>query len=687
MKLDVHEVDVTIELYAGYDWVASREFVRSKASGIRRRLLRIKQLLDQGYTAPADTVPEAAEDLMRSVHLPLPTDVSQLQADGFLMIVQDHVGDLDPPTAFTSTTLDESSQPLPNTASPRSKTSAPSHSSSASTSRHRPSHSGTMSHSLPTKLARARYPNLVLQLRGGGAKWRSFHRVDPVTGRGSRLDMHLQQVEIVDEMPSSTWRTFMTAMPPEDPRVRSELLPQLRIRADGFPAPADAPTALQVDATNTTSGHHAKGTGVDRYQRPTELMGAGGKNAVGEEGESEYEVWAQLAPVRLHVDQDALDFLKIFFSFSTSSDSSPSSDNPVERGDKEGPFIRRADVLPIPIKLDYKPRRVNFSLLKQGNKVEMMNFFHFDEARLVLRHTVLHGIRGLPKLLDQLHDIWAPDVTTNQLTDVLSGIAPIRTVSTLGGGLAELALLPIEQYHKDGRPLRGFQLGVRRFAHTAALEAVRLGARLATGTQTFLQGAEQVFVGPEVAIVPSNQAGAHTYSHTRARTPTMSTSPPASSLSDRAFRGSEQRPPSSRASAYAAPPADLREGMDQAYRGLRGRLTSAAQVVLALPMDLYESTFAGQELIGSTGYTSHQAEGWAGREVEGAQGQQPVKAIPLALLRSAQGASQALSRALLGLQSSLQPTLARETKLKYGLGDGAEDWDSQREDEGDTDEV
>lgn len=515
---------MTIELYSGYDWASSREYVRSKASRVRRRLLKIKQLLAQGY-APAETVPDAAEDLMRSVHLPLPADLSGIQADGFLHIVHENVGWEEEASA--------SGNKAP-TLRPQSK------------------------------LARAAQPALRISIRGARGVYHAYHIPDPVTGRGSRAEVHLAHVDIMDEMPTSTWRTFMTAMAPEDPRVRRDAdKAQVVLRVDGFPP--------------TTGG----------------------------EGD-EFEVTAQVAPVRLHVDQDALDFLRVFFGFSAQREqdegrsAAPSSD---------GLFIRQAEIWPIPIKLDYKPKRVNFGLLKQGQVVEMMNFFHFDGAHLTLRHTTLHGIRGVPRLLDSLHDIWAPDVTANQLTDVLSGIAPLRTVSTLGGGLAELALLPIEQYHKDGRPLKGFQLAARRFAHTAALEAVRLSARLATGTQTLLEGAENVLIGP--AVVSPVSAESH----------------------------------------YAAPPSDMREAMGQAYRGLSRGFTSAAQIMLALPMDLYERRYIDD----ATPQAQNPAD-------EGG-----AKAIPLALLRSAAGATEALSRALLGLQGTLQPTLVRDTRLKYKL--------------------
>lgn len=44
------------------------------------------------------------------------------------------------------------------------------------------------------------------------------------------------------------------------------------------------------------------------------------------------------------------------------------------------------------IKLDYKPRRVDYRALRDGRTIELMNFFHFDGAEMTLRHITLTGV-------------------------------------------------------------------------------------------------------------------------------------------------------------------------------------------------------------------------------------------------------------------------------------------------------
>lgn len=242
-------------------------------------------------------------------------------------------------------------------------------------------------------------------------------------------------------------------------------------------------------------------------------------------------------------------------------------------------------MFPVDLKLDYKPRRVDYRALRDGRTIELMNFFHFDGAEMTLRHITLTGVRILPffvtplltslqitgwaRVGDLLNDLWTPDVKATQLVEVISGVAPIRSVVNVGSGVADLVLLPISQYKKDGRVVRGLQKGTTAFVKSTATEAVRLGARLATGTQVILEQAENVIGGQfkdsvmaEAFQIPVGYG--------------------------EAGEGLEHVSPEDLISRYADQPASVREGVVSAYQSLRRNLTSAAQTILAVPMEVYE---------------------------------------------------------------------------------------------------
>lgn len=158
----------------------------------------------------------------------------------------------------------------------------------------------------------------------------------------------------------------------------------------------------------------------------------------------------------------------------------------------------------------------------------------------------------------------------NQLVDVISGVAPIRSVVNVGSGVADLILLPIEQYRKDGRLARGVQLGANSFVRSTAMEVMKLGARLATGTQVILEKAEGVLGGNIVGEVAGDE--------------------------DENDVDMVERPEV--VSRYANQPGDYREGVQAAYKSLSRNINSAAQTILAVPMEVYERS--GDDVSGST---------------------------------------------------------------------------------------
>lgn len=127
-------------------------------------------------------------------------------------------------------------------------------------------------------------------------------------------------------------------------------------------------------------------------------------------------------------------------------------------------------------------------------------------------------------------------------------------------------LLPIAQYKKDKRVVRGLQKGTTSLIKTTAMEAVKLGARLATGTQIILEQAESVLGGQGQFRDPIT----------------------AEALNSPVLESYDEEQETELISKFADQPQDVREGLQFAYRSLSKNLTSAAQTILAVPMEVYE---------------------------------------------------------------------------------------------------
>lgn len=157
--------------------------------------------------------------------------------------------------------------------------------------------------------------------------------------------------------------------------------------------------------------------------------------------------------------------------------------------------------------------------------------------------------------------------------DVISGVAPIRSVVNVGSGVADLILLPIAQYRKDGRILRGVQKGTTAFMKSTGMEALRLGARLATGTQVILEQAETVL-------------GAQFKDPVTAET--LQFNPEMDVINEDINVGEGDLDDRELISRYAEQPMDVKEGIQSAVKSLKRNFNSAAQTILAVPMEVYE---------------------------------------------------------------------------------------------------
>ena len=277
---------------------------------------------------------------------------------------------------------------------------------------------------------------------------------------------------------------------------------------------------------------------------------------------------------------------------------------PIHSSKSEIPFLQRAEINSIRLKLDFKPKRVDYVGIRSGHTNEFMNFFILDGADMVLRHVIIYGVSGFDKLGKTLNDIWMPDVKRNQLPGVLAGLAPVRSLVNFGGGVRDLVVVPMREYRKDGRVVRSIQKGALAFAKTTTSELVKMGAKLAIGTQTVLQDAE----------VYLSQPG-------QQRTDL-------GGVWEEAEIEEEEK---KQISLYSDQPIGVIQGFRGAFASLERDLLMARDAIVAMPGEVMESGTAGG----------------AARAV--------LRGAPTIILRPAMGVSKAVGQTLMGATNSLDP--------------------------------
>ncbi|KAJ2335496.1 autophagy- protein 2, partial [Coemansia sp. RSA 2681] len=320
--------------------------------------------------------------------------------------------------------------------------------------------------------------------------------------------------------------------------------------------------------------------------------------------------------------------------------------------------------------------------------IELLNFFPLEDAEMTLNTVKVRGVAGVSKLVRELGRAWLPHLTQTQIPGVVSGMTPLRSLVNIGSGFADLVILPLEQYRKDGRLVQGIKRGAQSFARTTALEAIQLGAKVAVNAQTLLEQAGDIL---NVDVTNSGESGSASHSHdgVDGNSSVLATPGGGGLSSDHPHimvdladwpdymsadghstvaagsdyggsvsgGGGAGRRRSFNKSKYARQPENLSEGMRQAYLSLRSNMGDAVQTILAIPVVVQES-------VGDDGGEGAD-DGAPGRSPVHGSVRAVVRAVPVAVLKPMIGATEAVSKTLLGLRNTMEPARRGQLEDKY----------------------
>uniref|UniRef100_A0A1E1X490 Autophagy-related protein 2 n=1 Tax=Amblyomma aureolatum TaxID=187763 RepID=A0A1E1X490_9ACAR len=368
----------------------------------------------------------------------------------------------------------------------------------------------------------------------------------------------------------------------------------------------------------------------------------------------ECKMRVSLKPLKINADQDAVLFLINFFTNLCSnppvSPSSPPSESPefaVSRDDRQAgasvpssrtsvdsgrhvafasddstpteriaspagsssssgptpPYIRSFAFTPdVPIRIDYHGKRV---AMEQGAVAGLlMGLGQLNCLEITLKKLqTRQGILGFDKLVAFALNEWLNDIKKNQVPSVLGGVGPMHSFVQLFSGLRDLVWMPVEQYRRDGRIVRGLQRGANSFTISTAMACLELTNKLVQTVQGVAELAyDMLSPGPSLHLEVQNR-------HHRALT-------------------NDQ-------------PVDIREGVNNAYQVVAGGLEDTARTLVRA---------ASQE---------HRQKG-----VSGAVGGL-LRQLPPTMAAGIIVATEATSTVLGGVRNQIQPDARREDIQKW----------------------
>ncbi|XP_063039529.1 autophagy-related protein 2 homolog B-like isoform X2 [Engraulis encrasicolus] len=359
-----------------------------------------------------------------------------------------------------------------------------------------------------------------------------------------------------------------------------------------------------------------------------------------------------LMPLRLNIDQDALFFLRDFFSslaaevelFSppdhhalcvsmkrTAGSESSSSHDPAPiistanqngRSEQEHTPLGEKEHAPssfsdqpiffrefrftsdVPIRLDYHGKHV---AMEQGTFAGiLMGLAQLNCSELTLRRLCYRqGLLGVDRLVSYALHEWISDIKRNQLPGLLGGVGPIHSLLQLAQGCRDLFWLPIQQYRVsglDGRIVRGVQRGSASFGTSTAMATLELTNRMLRTIQAAAETAYDM-----VSVGGSGGGELKRYSRHR----------------------------------LAQQPVDLREGVAKAYSVVKEGLTDTAVGIIV------------------TATREHEQRG-----VSGAVGG-VIREIPPAVVTPIVIATAATAHVLEGMRNQIHPHTRQEEEQKW----------------------
>ncbi|CAH1722364.1 unnamed protein product [Aphis gossypii] len=285
----------------------------------------------------------------------------------------------------------------------------------------------------------------------------------------------------------------------------------------------------------------------------------------------------------------------------------PKPDSSTSPSDSKAPvYIRQFVFSPdVTIRLDYEGRHID---LRQGSLAGLlMGLAQLNCSEITLKRIVhKHGLLGFDKLLTYVTQEWLQDIKKHQLPSLLGGVGPMYSFVRLIQGFRDLVQLPIEQYQKDGRIVRGLQRGANSFTTSTAMAALEIATRIVNLIQRVAETTyDMVNPGPSMRQL-------------------------------RLQEGKKRNRPNKRSH-----PADIREGVTTAVMLVKEGLGETAQTIVRV---------ASEE---------HEIKGTAGM-VGGVMRQIPPTALTPIIL-----ASQATCNVLQGVRCQLAPDARVEAMQKW----------------------
>lgn len=215
----------------------------------------------------------------------------------------------------------------------------------------------------------------------------------------------------------------------------------------------------------------------------------------------ECEAVVKVLPLRCLLDQKAIRFATTFFRPDDSKDVSlPKGLHAVPP-----PKVRLFRFKPFRLKVDYKPEKMDRKALRDGQIVELINLSPLHGMVLTLQQVEVEDCIGFGEVMSVLVRSWIGDICSTQIIKFLTNARPFEPISNIGGGVADMVVLPWEAFQNGDSIQRSLRSGAKSFAKAVTYEALTISS----GVTEFMASQVATATGGSGsrAILPSRPEG------------------------------------------------------------------------------------------------------------------------------------------------------------------------------------
>ena len=184
----MRDCDVSLQLHDGFDWSSTQKAIELEVKSVRRRLEKIRQLLASGQT-PDESVEQTGTMLFNSVYVGLPQYAADADAHAYLAALGDedllHLDFADDASQGSSF---QSVKGRPSGGSPQLPAKA---------------------RAKRKRLTRSKHARIVVNLSQVRIAFEAFA---PSSATASSVRLTVDELEILDQIKTSTWKKFLTTL-------------------------------------------------------------------------------------------------------------------------------------------------------------------------------------------------------------------------------------------------------------------------------------------------------------------------------------------------------------------------------------------------------------------------------------------------------------------------------------------